>query len=121
MLCPVPNRCRAWLRVCTAVPWCWAALLAAAISTAVTCGSVRISSSSTVKSRPLGLRLRLTATCTSVISGAPSASSRRRSRNTGKVMPGASAGTSHDTSSPALSSNTCRRWVRLAMFRGLVR
>ncbi|MCY1242136.1 hypothetical protein D9M72_550790 [compost metagenome] len=36
-------------------------------------------------------------------------------------MPGASAGTSHETSSPACSSNPCNRWVRLSMFRGLVR
>ncbi|MNP51872.1 hypothetical protein D3C76_1462230 [compost metagenome] len=36
-------------------------------------------------------------------------------------MPGASAGTSHNTSSPAFSSKTCKRWVRLSMFRGLVR
>ncbi|MNJ50275.1 hypothetical protein D3C77_455420 [compost metagenome] len=109
MLWVVPSLFSACSRVCTAPSRCSAALLAAAISTAVICGSLRISSSSVLRLSPWGLRLRLIACCTSASNGPPSAVARRPSRKRGKVMPGCNGTTGQAMSSPTLTSRSSRR------------
>ncbi|MNN54374.1 hypothetical protein D3C81_1691890 [compost metagenome] len=121
MLCVLPSLFSACSKVCTGASRCRAALLAAAISTAVTCGSLRTSSSSTLRSSPCGFSARLIATCTSANSGPPSAVARRCSRKAGRLAPGCNGGTGQAICSPTSSSSSSRRLRRLSMFSGLLR